>query len=358
MPTLETTFRYNTERLLPPVSAASAVGPSLRYDPIYDRLRELRREDDTTLPQGVWQTDQKLADWKALEALCLEVLDKQSKDLQVAAWLLEAWLHLHGFAGVSEGLALMVGLCELYWVDLHPQIEGGDVEFRNGPLVWINNKLPVRLKLCPLTAPESNDVPVFAWADWEIACQIENSTKKPPPVKAQKSRPSLAAFHQSVLLTPTPHFRTLLADLEEAIVRCEKLEALLDEKLGKDSPSLVAFRSAGESIADLLGSILHERGHTESSSELTDLDLALRDPIDGADLTPVHTRIRTRAEAYSLLAEIADFLESTEPHSPAPHLIRRAFNWGSLPLAKLLPELVRNPGELSEIYRLLNLKAP
>ncbi|NVL44290.1 type VI secretion system protein TssA, partial [Pseudomonas syringae pv. actinidiae] len=43
--------------LLEPVSAASACGPSLRYDPVYDHLRQLRVQEDDSLPRGVWQTE-------------------------------------------------------------------------------------------------------------------------------------------------------------------------------------------------------------------------------------------------------------------------------------------------------------
>jgi type VI secretion system protein ImpA len=39
-----------------------------------------------------------------------------------------------------------------------------------------------------------------------------------------------------------------------------------------------------------------------------------------------------------------------------PYLVSRAVTWGSMPLEELLPELVRNTGELTEIYRLLNLQ--
>jgi type VI secretion system protein ImpA len=357
MQTLETGVRYALAKLLAPVSTNDPSGLSLRYDPVYDRIRESRREDDATLPQGVWKTEQKQADWMSVETLCLEVLETRSKDLQVAAWLLEAALHLHGFSGLADGFGLILALCESYWDDVHPRIVDGDVEFRNAPLIWINNKLPVELKLCPLTAPSSNDVAVFAWTDWEIACQVENSLSKAAMRGEQRRWQSLAAFQQSVALTPTSHFRALLVDIERTIFRCEELELLLDEKLQKDSPSLVAVRSAAEPIERLLSSILQERDGKDLSGDSLDPMPDREETIDGPDLPRLPSRIQTRAEAYALLAEAADFLERAEPHSPTPYLIRRAVHWGSLSFAKLLQELVRNQAELSEVYRLLDLKA-
>jgi type VI secretion system protein ImpA len=82
-------------------------------------------------------------------------------------------------------------------------------------------------------------------------------------------------------------------------------------------------------------------GSTEHSEQMDKLPLS---------------RIRTRAEAYQLLAEVAEFLVRSDPHSPVPYLVSRAVAWGRMPLQELLAELVRNSGELTEIYKLLDLQ--
>jgi type VI secretion system protein ImpA len=282
-------------------------------------------------------------------------LETRSKDLQIAAWLAEAWLHLHGFSGTAAGFELMHALCERYWEELHPRIDAQDPDFRNAPLIWLNRKLPVKLKLRPITAPQSGDVPPFSWADWEVACQADHAASKAKSAEEMKHGPSLAAFQQSVRLTPAPHLRDLLNGVEQTILYCGKLESLLDERLQKDSPGLVAIRSTSEDIAGLLSSLLRERTTLETSEELAHLAAHMQESGESEAIYP-RALIRTRGEAYALLAEIADFLEQTEPHSPTPHLLRRAVNWGSLPFAQLLPELIRNQSELSEIARLLSLK--
>ena len=67
--------------------------------------------------------------------------------------------------------------------------------------------------------------------------------------------------------------------------------------------------------------------------------------------------IRSRAEAYQGLSEIADYLTKIEPHSPTPYLIRRAVAWGDMSLAELLQELVGdNPANLKTVYSLLGIK--
>jgi len=65
-------------------------------------------------------------------------LERRTKDLQIAGWLLEAWLHLHGFRGVEAGLRLLAGLCENFWNDLYPNLDGDSLESRIAPIEWIN----------------------------------------------------------------------------------------------------------------------------------------------------------------------------------------------------------------------------
>lgn len=66
--------------------------------------------------------------------------------------------------------------------------------------------------------------------------------------------------------------------------------------------------------------------------------------------------IRSRAEAYLRLSEAADYLLRTEPHSPAPYLVKRAVGWGNMSLAELLMELVGSPDDLVAIQRLLGMR--
>ena len=152
-------FSVETDRLLSPIAVDEPTGTSLRYEGTYDRISALRREDDPALDQGVWQTELKTADWPQVAQACWLAIETQSKDIQIAAWLLEAWIHLHGVAGVREGLHLIAELCDTYWDGLHPDLQDGDLDYRLAPLVWIDEKLSIAVKLIPVTSPQSEDLP-------------------------------------------------------------------------------------------------------------------------------------------------------------------------------------------------------
>ena len=346
---------FDLERLLEPVSPERPAGEPLRYEGTYDRIREARREDDPRLKQGIYESELKRADWPAVEALALEALETRTKDLQVAAWLLEAWLQLYGFAGAEAGLRLLAGLCENFWEHLYPEMEGGDIENRVMPLVWVNEKLAVKLKQLPVSSPQTGDLPAYSYADWESACHLENLARKDPKAaQAAEARgeATTSKFNSSVMLTDRRFYADLLAEAGGATEACETLERLLEELCGRDAPSLRQFREALSETRRVAAEILESRPGMDYETEAGEMEYAFGDS-DG-HWSP-GAPIRSRAEAYQRLAEAADYLLRTEPHSPTPYLVRRAVEWGSMSLNEVLQQIVRNDGEMQEINRLLRL---
>jgi type VI secretion system protein ImpA len=353
------------EELLQPIPGEHPSGASLRYEGAYDRIAEARREDDPNLTQGVWKSALKQADWAEVEKLCIEALATRTKDLQIAAWLLEAWLHLYEFQGVKDGLDVLRELVERFWTDLHPQVVNGDLEFRIAPITWINEKLSIRLKLLPITSPHSEDVPPYGWADWENACRTEVHDPKLRPAAVNASPPKLtpAEFHKSVMFTPAAFFAKVARDVDAAMEACTQLESSLDRLCGKQTPSLRQFYAVLDSVHGYLMSTAPDRKRDPRDPEDSLASLALAQAARPAEIAeavvtgPVlgSGSITSRDEAYRHLAEAAEYLSRIEPHSPAPYLVKRAILWGTMSLPELLQEVVRNPTELSEIFRLLEM---
>src|SRR3954466_8919825 len=99
------------EDLLNPIPGANPSGENLKYSPVYDKIKEARRQDDDA-PQGEWQRERKVADFASVLRLGNEAIATRSKDLQLAAWLTEALLNREGFQGLYQGLNLIKGLVE------------------------------------------------------------------------------------------------------------------------------------------------------------------------------------------------------------------------------------------------------
>jgi type VI secretion system protein ImpA len=296
------TLTLDVEKLLAPISIERPAGEWLRYEGTYDRIREARWEDDPDLQQGIWERDLKRADWATVEVLCLEALETRSKDLQLAVWLAEAWIHLHGFAGVREGLKLLIGLCESFWEQLYPEREGDDLDRRLAPLEWMDEKFPVLLKQLPITQPRVQEISAHSWVDWQSACHLEQLAKKHKSLleaAAAEGKATLAKFFISAKLTPYAFFARLLRDVSETIKAASILERILDEACGKKSPSLEQFKSALFGIRRLVHDMMKEQPapeehafhfeESENESSAADDESFEVEDADG------DTRIRSRA---------------------------------------------------------------
>lgn len=348
---LTSSRQIEVDDLLQPVAGANPAGESLRYEGTYDRIAEARREDDPKLSQGIYKSACKRADWITASDLCVEALTTRTKDLQIAGWLLEAWLHRDGFAGVAKGLRVIAAICEQFWTEMYPEIEDGDVEGRIATFDWIEQKLALQLKQIPLTKPTEGEA--YSYVDWERACHFENLAMKDPRALQEalaKINPTVSAFRNAVRSTERSFYAELVCDLDDAIEACADLEQMLDEKCGKNAPGFRQFKQALNAIRQL---ICQDMGEEEVETSV--LELESPQPA-GPEIAPSSGGpIRSRADAYRRLSEAAEYLLRAEPHSPTPYLVKRAVEWGNMSLPELLQQIVRNEGELNEIDRLLQL---
>jgi len=351
------------DRLLRPLSPESPAGESLRYAGVYDSIQEARREDDPTLPQGIWKTSLKRADWNGVMVAAMEALETRSKDLQLAVWLLEAWIHLHGIAGVVRGLELLRGLCERFWDVVHPLPEGGDLEFRLAPLYWLNEKLSRVARQIPLTRPESGDAPAYSLLDWETALRLENLQRGATAAESggKGDAVSLPRVMASVAITGSAFYAAVLEDVRYALDQVEEIEAFLDRRLGPEALRLHRFAETLAAFEQIATRVLTERAERgEEVFPPAELPAGYADDpgMTGTAVLPLYAEspIRSRAEAYRRLSEAADYLLRTEPHSPAPYLVKRAVAWGGMSLAELLVELLAGNNDVKTIYNLLGIR--
>jgi len=69
--------------VLAPIPGENPAGDDLRYNPLYDEIKEARKTEDS-LSLGDWKRDVKTANWDKVITIALETLTKKTKDLQRA----------------------------------------------------------------------------------------------------------------------------------------------------------------------------------------------------------------------------------------------------------------------------------
>ena len=364
--------------LLKPLPGDEPTGTSARYDPVIAQVRIARDFDDPSLPQGEWERPLKKADWSLVAELCSKTLGERSKDLQIAAWLTEAWIHLHQVDGLRAGVRLIKSLLDTYWNGVHPrQSEDGDYDARVAPLAWMNEILPLTLRLNVGLMPWPDRKPPFiSLEDWTKASLLA----PPKSDDDNEAKPAETPSREELMLvgatTATQMLLQMRESLAAAMTEWREFDAMIDKRLNKEAPSLSRVGETLGLIDRAITSLLSNRQnvsavtaraplenaiHTEQPVELTkhnaELEIKSAEPGDDfVDLRLATGPIRSRADAYRQLEAIANFLQSIEPHSPTPYLVRRAVSWGRMPLPELMQEVLREEGDLNRLFTVLGLK--
>ena len=340
------------EGLLNPIPGDNPSGKTLRYDPVYDKIREARREEDV-LPQGDWSREVKKADYPTVIKLTSEALATKSKDLQLAAWLTEAVMFRDHIAGLRDGLDLLRGFLETFWDTLYPEIDDGDLEFRAGPLGWVGSKLDAGVRRLPLT---KSKLDFFKYQEsrrvgYEADAASEEKAAARATAIAEK-KCTAEEFDEAVRATGDAYYEKLAGNLTAALESLQSLETLSDEKFGREAPSYASLRTSLEELQDFV------RQYHKPAEEVADqaVEAPAEDAVEEstgatAPSAPAGKKKSVTAEpadredAVQRLAVVAHFLRHEAPVNPVPYLLLRALRWGELRAAgaTLNPSLLEAP---------------
>jgi type VI secretion system protein ImpA len=357
------------ETLLVPIPGDNPSGESLRYAASYDAIQEARRSDDD-LDQGDWVRETKAADWPTVIKIATEALVTKTKDLQLAAWLAEALVKCHGFPGLRDGLRLLRELQERFWDSLYPEIDDGDLEFRVGPLGWLNEKLPSSIRQIPLT--QGMNAERYTWLHWKESREVDNLGRRDQAAMAAlmgEGKITGEQFDKAVETTPLAYCQTLFEDLNETWHEYEQLDDVVDDRFGREASGLSGIKQAIADCLTLVADIHKKKGGLDREPEP---DLTPQRAAESADVVAqeasepvislprrpavVSLELQSRADALRQLAAVADYLRRTEPHSPVSYLVQRAVRWGDMPLEAWLQNVVHDENVLDQLRETLGLK--
>lgn len=338
------------EDLLNPIAGPSPGGENLRYAAIYDQIKEARREEEA-VTEGDWQTPGKKANWPLVIKLTSEALAKRSKDLQLAAWLLEALIHTEGFAALKPGLDLLRGLLENFWDSLYPELEDGDAEFRATPLEWVGSQLDATIKRVPLTRKG------FDWFQYKQSRSVptEEEASSSDARRAQRDaavaegKPTPEEFDAAFEATPMSFYQQAFDQLEGAREALELLNSLAGERFGDVAPSFGGLRTTLEEVQQTVRILLQRKLDQEAPAAPVEVEaveetawaveeqaarLAERVPKRKA----LAAEPEDREDAFQRVIAAARFLRNEDPYNPVPYLLLRALRWGELRAAGAAPD--------------------
>jgi len=347
------------EVLLQPISDENPGGENLREDisptSVYYQIKDARaaaRAAERSANQAGEGEDGAASHWKTMLELGPGVLATRSKDLEIVAWMIEALVREHGFAGLRDGFRLASELVERFWDHLHPMPDEDGLETRVAPLSGLNGEgaegtLQVPIALAPITYEADNG----SFSLWRFQKAQELSRIEDADVLAERieaGNPTLDQFQDTVRLTPPEFFTELLDDLDVALRWFEDLCRLLDDHCGADAPPASALRSVlTEARQTIHYVVMNVAGlpDPDVASVAEEVPEEAEDDSESAEEgAPAPAappgEIRTREEAFRQMTRIADYFRRTEPHSPLSTMLTQAVRWGQMPLERLVEELI------------------
>jgi type VI secretion system protein ImpA len=351
------------EALLLPISQDNPAGCDLREDPTastaYHTLKDARmsaRHFERDTGQAVDSASAKKA-WQQVKKMSQALLKNQSKDLEIAAWLIESLLRLHDFAGLRDGFLLVDALLWQYWPQLYPR-DNKDIAARVSSLGGLNGFDKEGTLIVPISSvaiTQDGDAASFALWEYQQALAIDRLDDAPLKQKRiEAGGIALERIKTAVNDSGEVFYELLQGTLQEAIAAFSKMTDTLEKKCHQFAPPSSYIKQSLESYQEHLHFILKDRLLSPQDCQKNQSHLAEELIDDGPAL---NSSIKNRQQALAVLLEIADYFSKTEPHSPLPSILRRAARWGNLSFSSLLKEVVDDEKAREQIFSLTGVEA-
>jgi type VI secretion system protein ImpA len=352
------------DALLQPISDENPSGESLRYSGLYDEISEARRADDT-LNRGDWQEQLKVADYRKVLDLAVPALTSQTKDLQVAAWLSESLVKIHGFVGLRDSLQLLAGLQDKFWETIHPEIEEGDMEGRANAISWMDQQCAFAAQGAPFTGVEG-----YSFFDWEDSKKFDIPENVDTLEMAEQrryaelretadreKRVTAELWKKEVASTRRASCEQVNFTIDECWAALAELNRVIEEKFDRNQmPGLSTLKTSLDQVHTQVKKLLEEKRIEEPDEVEIGEEGSADGTAEGAGAGTgggVKGAINSRQDALRRLAEIADFFQKTEPHSPVSYLVQRAVKWGNMPLESWLQDVIKDDSILGQLRQTL-----
>ena len=372
-------------------------GENLRYDALYDQIKEARTEEDATLSRGVWERELKKADWAVVQRLCEEALSQRTKDLQLVAWLGDAACRQDRWTGFKEALDLMAQFCHRCWEHCYPMEDDGqpDMDFRMRILEWYVERLEEHVLFLPLTKSSALLVQSLDVATWQSAQNFDLVSKRLSGQAASQGEEqmTLSRFRTLIRQVDVPFLQKIQAFVVATQSSSRALAAVWGEVCQGQEPSLSRVNEVLKEIDRLCSFALEGRvvntaetvvepvpdepavaptGEEEPPPQQTTA-LAPQEETPGQDSTwtevspaaepaPVEaaetpddgtTTITDRQGAYQAVNDLADYLIHLDPQTPGPYLLKMVSSWGERSLPDILDDVVEGQTEGHRVLRMM-----
>ncbi len=331
--------------LLNPIPGDNPSGAYLRYERVYDQIKEARTENEESILGNL--AAPKKADFPLVIKLAGEALATKSKDLQLVAWLSEAHLKREGVGLIQPCLKLFLDLQEQFWETLYPIIEDGDVGMRAGPIEWAGNRIAALLYEAPITRDGLNyyQYKQSRAVGYEADAEGSDTKSEARRLAIADGKVTGEDFDKSFSSTPKPWYVQRAEFMHSSMEALEALQSFSEEKYGDDGPGFGKLRTAVEEVGNAVEILLAEKRKLEPDEPVEEAVEAEPEPEpEAADESSAESQPGAKPKAgKSITAEPVDrddaiariqacikFLHADNPASPSAYMLQSALRFGEM----------------------------
>lgn len=348
--------------LLAPISEEAPAGTDPRADTsatsLYYRTKDARNAARSSERAAVDIDVPPPDEWDTVQATAAEILSGHAKDLEIAAWLVEALVRREGFSGLRDGLKVLTGIATTFWEGCFPELDEDGVEGKVSPVAGLSGSgatgtLIQPIRLTPLTQGSQASFSLWSYEQASDLEKITDAARKQERI--ENGAVTMEAFLQSVAETPAASFGETVTTVDECLAALQEMSAAFDTVAGADAPPVSALRDILQQInsairhfaADKLATLAYVDAPEEG--EAAEGEAAPAE--DGAPAAPARRvgGYATRDEALAELVKIASYFRRTEPHSPISYTLEDAVRRARMTLPELLAELAEDPSHIQRI---------
>jgi type VI secretion system protein ImpA len=321
-------------------------GENLRLTPVFDDLKEMRREDDHNVSYGIWTYELKVANWDRLEQKAYDLLTTQTKDLEILLLYIECLLHRDKIQGLVDGITLLYQFSLAFWDVFFPT----DPEHRGTLLEVFDRRLIEHILQLNLCGHPDYNVTLLHWRNAQHMhhlltrnAELEEQLLAEYGMNLETVRNRFGLSTEKFVVAARENFTTVEQTLKSFVALC-------DEKIPEAE---VSFSETFKTLKDVEYVLTKEMRYykvPEVAEEKRD------EPFESPDVQSAESpqltsmSIKSRDDVYAALQELTRFLEKIEPHSPVPSILNMLIQWKDLSLQDIISQIQNSPAQ----YQLLH----
>ena len=336
---MSTSNIIDIEMLLSPISDAASQGVDVRIDTktqsLYYDLKEarhnLRQQEDELLLSDEDTT--LLPSWQSVIQQAETLLTTHTKDLEIAAWLVEGIVREHGYQGLIVGCQLLTHLVNQYSDVIYPEAdEEGNLTRLMSIAMLSGSAHPGTVTSAINLTPISNitDVNANIWDLYQLHNIPREQLSEQPLVK-------------SIEKLSNEQRNSIMDTWNTALQAINDLDTSLTAAYAKEAPSLVQLKEAISGSIKLFKHILT----TFYKNDVSDPEAS---PIED-----VPQKQTDRQTAINAIQMALGYYQDKEPHSPILYLLQRSLRWSEQDLHDIFSEIIVHDEMKEDMARVLGM---